>query len=68
MSVLGERWHCVAADLRGFRAFRGQAGGSAPGVRDLTDDLHALLADSDLVPDGQRVHLLGWSLGRGVVL
>jgi pimeloyl-ACP methyl ester carboxylesterase len=68
MAVLGERWQCVAPDLRGF----GQSG-RAPvdarrGLREFADDLHALLAEGDLAPDGRPVHLLGWSLGGGVAL
>ncbi len=66
MAVLGERYHCVAPDLRGF-------GGSEPapvaaqrGVRDFADDVHALLTETGLL--GRPVHLLGWSLGGGVAL
>jgi pimeloyl-ACP methyl ester carboxylesterase len=66
MAVLGQRYHCVAPDLRGF-------GGSEPapvaaqrGVRDFADDVHALLAETGLL--GRPVHLLGWSLGGGVAL
>jgi pimeloyl-ACP methyl ester carboxylesterase len=68
MATLGERWHCVAVDLRGF-------GGSEPlpvdarrGVRDFADDLHAALTDGGLALAGRRMHLLGWSLGGGVVM
>ena len=61
MALRGRRFARVSGFPRPGRRKRA-------GVRDLADDLHALLADSDLVPDGQRVHLLGWSLGRGVVL
>jgi pimeloyl-ACP methyl ester carboxylesterase len=68
MAVLGERWHCVAVDLRGF-------GGSEPlpvdarrGVGDFADDVHAALTEGGLVPEGGRVHLLGWSLGGAVVM
>jgi pimeloyl-ACP methyl ester carboxylesterase len=68
MSVLAERYRCLAPDLRGF-GLSGAAGVDARrGVRDFADDLHALLTESALVPGGQRVHLLGWSLGAGVVL
>jgi pimeloyl-ACP methyl ester carboxylesterase len=68
MAVLGERFHCVAPDLRGF-------GGSEPapvdarrGVRDFTDDVHALLTEAGLLAGGRPVHLLGWSLGGGVAV
>ncbi|HEX3647748.1 MAG TPA: alpha/beta hydrolase [Pseudonocardiaceae bacterium] len=68
MAVLADRWHCVAVDLRGF-------GGSEPapvdatrGVRDFADDLHAAITEAGLVPAGERMHLLGWSLGGGVAM
>ena len=68
MGVLGERWHCLAADLRGFGRSEAVPVDARRGVRDFSDDLHALLTESGLLPGGQRVHLLGWSLGGGVVL
>jgi pimeloyl-ACP methyl ester carboxylesterase len=68
MADLADSWHCVAVDLRGF-------GGSAPepvdarrGVRDFADDVHAAITEAGLVPAGERMHLLGWSLGGGVAL
>lgn len=64
LAVLGTRFHCVAPDLRGF-------GQSAPlpvdarrGVADFADDLHAVVVAIATEP----VHLLGWSLGGGVVM
>ena len=68
MAVLGERWHCVAADLRGFGRSQRAPVDARRGVRDFADDLYALLAETGLVPGGERVHLLGWSLGGGVVM
>jgi len=68
MAVLGERWHCAAPDLRGFGRSQRAPVDARRGVRDFADDLHALLAETGLLPDGQRVHLLGWSLGGGVVM
>jgi pimeloyl-ACP methyl ester carboxylesterase len=68
MAVLGERWHCVAADLRGFGLSQRAPIDARRGLRDFADDLYALLAGGDLVPIGQQVHLLGWSLGGGVAL
>src|ERR1039457_3974226 len=66
MAVLGERWHCVAPDLRGFGKSQRAPVDARRGLRDFADDLHALLTEGDLVPAGQPVHLLGWSLGGGV--
>jgi pimeloyl-ACP methyl ester carboxylesterase len=68
MSVLGEHWHCLAADLRGFGLSEAIGVDARRGVRDFADDLHALLTEGGLVPGGEPVHLLGWSLGGGVVL
>jgi len=68
MAALGESWHCIAADLRGFGGSERVPIDARSGLRDFADDLHALLAETGLVPGGQRVHLLGWSLGAGVVM
>ncbi|SDX79435.1 Pimeloyl-ACP methyl ester carboxylesterase [Modestobacter sp. DSM 44400] len=57
-------WRPLAVDLRGF-------GGTDPlpvdarrGVRDWSDDLAALVDALGL----ERVHLVGWSMGGGIVL
>jgi pimeloyl-ACP methyl ester carboxylesterase len=62
--TLEPRWRPLAVDLRGF-------GGTDPlpvdarrGVRDWADDLAALVDVLGLT----RVHLVGWSMGAGVVL
>jgi pimeloyl-ACP methyl ester carboxylesterase len=69
LSVLAERrYRCLAPDLRGFGLTEPVAVDARRGVRDFSDDLHALLTETGLVPGGYRVHLLGWSLGGGVVL
>jgi pimeloyl-ACP methyl ester carboxylesterase len=68
MSVLAEQYRCLAPDLRGFGLSAAAYVDARRGVRDFADDLHALLTESTLVPAGQPVHLLGWSLGGGVVL
>jgi pimeloyl-ACP methyl ester carboxylesterase len=68
MPVLAERYRCLAPDLRGFGLSALAGVDARRGVRDFADDLHALLTESALVPGGQPVHLLGWSLGGGVVL
>jgi pimeloyl-ACP methyl ester carboxylesterase len=68
MTGLAERWHCVAPDLRGFGGSERAPVDARRGLRDFTEDLAALLDGGGVVPDGQRVHLLGWSLGAGVVM
>jgi pimeloyl-ACP methyl ester carboxylesterase len=62
--TLDPRWRPLAVDLRGF-------GGTEPlpidarrGPRDWSDDLSALVDALGL----ERVHLVGWSMGAGVVL
>jgi len=68
MSGLATQFRCLAPDLRGFGLSQTVPVDAGRGVRDFADDLHALLAEGGLVPGGQPVHLLGWSLGGGVVL
>ncbi|MEV5984596.1 alpha/beta hydrolase [Streptomyces sp. NPDC052051] len=64
MAQLPDRYRPLALDLRGF-------GGTDPlpidatrGVRDHADDLAALLTALGI----ERAHLVGWSLGGGVVM
>lgn len=68
MVTLADRWHCVAVDLRGFGGSEAAPVDARRGVLDFTEDLHAALTEGGLVPEGQRFHLLGWSLGAGVVM
>ncbi len=68
MAGLDGRFRCIAPDLRGFGGSERAPVDARRGVRDFADDLHALLTEGDLVPAGQPVHLLGWSLGGGVAL
>ncbi|MFH8472982.1 alpha/beta fold hydrolase [Streptomyces sp. NPDC018000] len=64
LTGLPDRYRPIAVDLRGF-------GGTDPlpidatrGVRDHVDDLAALLAALGV----DRAHLVGWSMGGGVVM
>ena len=68
MGMLAGQFRCLAPDLRGFGLSETAPVDARRGVRDFADDLHALITEGGLVPDGQPVHLLGWSLGSGVVL
>jgi pimeloyl-ACP methyl ester carboxylesterase len=68
MSVLAAQFRCLAPDLRGFGLSQTAPVDARRGVRDFADDLHALLTEGGLAPEGQPVHLLGWSLGAGVVM
>jgi pimeloyl-ACP methyl ester carboxylesterase len=68
MAGLADHWHCVAVDLRGFGGSERAPVDARRGVLDFTDDLHAALTEGGFLADGRRSHLLGWSLGGGVVL
>ncbi|HEY4022469.1 MAG TPA: alpha/beta hydrolase [Pseudonocardiaceae bacterium] len=67
MVTLAADWHCVAPDLRGFGRSQRLPVDARRGLADFSDDLHALLTETDLVPAG-RVTMLGWSLGGGVAM
>jgi len=64
LAVLGTRFHCVAPDLRGFGQSAPRPVDARRGVADFADDLHAVVTAMGTEP----VHLLGWSLGGGVVM
>ena len=68
MASLARDFRCVAPDLRGFGRSERAPVDARRGVRDFSDDLHALLTEAGLLPRDQPVHLLGWSLGGGVAL
>jgi pimeloyl-ACP methyl ester carboxylesterase len=57
----------LAPDLRGFGASETKPVDATRGLRDLADDLHALFTELGLT-DARRPHLLGWSMGGGVVI
>ncbi len=54
----------LAVDLRGFGGTDPEPVDAGRGVRDFSDDLAALIDTLGL----ERVHLVGWSMGGGVVL
>ncbi len=57
----------LAPDLRGFGASETKPVDAARGLRDFADDLHALLSALSLT-GARRPHLVGWSMGGGVVM
>jgi len=57
--------HVVAPDFRGYGGSERRAIDATRGVRDLSDDLAALIDTLGLVAP---LHLLGWSAGGGVVM
>lgn len=62
--ALPREFRGLAPDLRGFGDTEPQPIDATRGVRDFSDDLHALVEALEL----GRVHLLGWSMGGGVAL
>jgi pimeloyl-ACP methyl ester carboxylesterase len=68
MTALARDFRCIAPDLRGFGRSQRAPVDARRGVADFSDDLHALLTEGGVAPRAQPVHLLGWSLGAGVVL
>jgi pimeloyl-ACP methyl ester carboxylesterase len=68
MLALPEGFHAIAPDLRGYGRTEPKAIDATRGVRDFSDDLHALITESGLVSDGVKVHLVGWSVGGGVAM
>lgn len=65
MEGLAKDFHVIAPDFRGFGGSERKAIDATRGVADFSDDLHALIETLGL---DERVHLLGWSAGGGVVM
>ena len=68
MAVLADRWRTLAPDLRGFGDTEPRPIDATRGLRDFSDDLHALLEALGLTGRHGGVHLVGWSVGGGVVM
>ena len=64
MQALGHRYRVLAPDLRGYGATEALPIDATRGLRDWSDDLHALIGALDL----GAVHLVGWSMGAGVTM
>lgn len=68
MPALADGRRVLAPDLRGFGASETRDVDARSGLAEFADDLHALLdGDGETAMDGP-VHLVGWSLGGGVVM
>lgn len=67
IAALPAGYRGIAPDLRGYGHTEGQVDATR-GLRDFSDDLHELFSHPDLGLDGARVHLVGWSVGGGVVM
>lgn len=64
MLALPQGFRPIAVDLRGFGDTDPEPVDATRGVRDYSDDVAGLVFELRLAP----VHLVGWSLGGGVVL
>jgi pimeloyl-ACP methyl ester carboxylesterase len=64
MLALPEGFRPLALDLRGFGDTDPEPVNATHGLSDFADDLSALVSTMDLSP----VHLVGWSMGGGVLL
>ncbi|MDQ4147776.1 MAG: alpha/beta hydrolase [Pseudomonadota bacterium] len=64
MAALPPRFRSIAPDLRGYGRSETRPVDATRGLRDFSDDLHALIQTLGL----RRPHLVGWSLGGDVVL
>ena len=62
---LARRFRVIAPDMRGFGDSEPKPIDATRGLRDFSDDLHALLAALKLE---EPVNLVGWSVGGGIVL
>jgi pimeloyl-ACP methyl ester carboxylesterase len=67
-ATLPAAWRVVAPDLRGFGHSDPAPVDARRGMGDFADDLERVLEDPRSVKPGRRVHLLGWSMGGGVVM
>lgn len=65
--ALPEGYWGIAPDLRGFGASEAKPVEATRGLRDFADDLHELFEALGLVGE-RRPHLVGWSMGGGVVM
>jgi len=59
----GQGYRAIAPDLRGYGWSEDKLIDATRGMRDWSDDLEALLAALNV----ERAHLVGWSLGGGVI-
>ena len=66
LAALGGRYHGVAPDLRAFGDSESKPIDATRGLRDFSDDVFSLVTTLGL-GDGRPVHLVGWSMGGGVI-
>jgi pimeloyl-ACP methyl ester carboxylesterase len=67
LAALPPHYRGLAPDLRGFGRSEPKPVDATRGMRDLSDDLYSLTKTLGYAKD-RKVHLVGWSLGGGVVM
>lgn len=68
LAALPSRYRGLAPDLRGFGDSETKPVDATRGLRDFADDLHRLVETLGLTAAGQRIHLVGWSVGGGIAM
>lgn len=68
MLALASDYHVIAPDFRGYGESETKDIDATRGVRDFSDDLYALLDALGELSHGKKVHLVGWSVGGGVIM
>jgi pimeloyl-ACP methyl ester carboxylesterase len=58
----------IAVDLRGFGGSEVKPINATRGLRDFSDDIHAVLSNRKVLREGEKVVLVGWSVGGGVAM
>ena len=68
MLALPPKFRAIAPDMRGFGQSEGQPVDATRGLRDFSDDLHSLVEALGLAGNSHPLHLVGWSMGGGIVM
>ncbi len=66
MLALPEGFYAIAPDMRGYGRTESKAIDATRGLRDFSDDIHALLSETEGLSG--KVHLVGWSVGADVLM
>lgn len=68
MLALPPQFRAIAPDMRGFGQSEGRPVDATRGLRDFSDDLHSLMAALGLAGNSHPLHLVGWSMGGGIIM
>jgi len=68
LAALPPRYRGLAPDLRGFGDSETKPVDATRGLRDFSDDLRSLVETLGLTARGQKIHLIGWSVGGGIAM